>query len=163
VLRQRFVIRFIQALEEGYNICNVDASSFDKLNYTRRSWQHKIGSNNVTCLTGYNRTSLHAAVTTKGQIFYQLHQSTNDTPVVILFMKGLMARLEEQDPDYKETTVFQFDNAPNQTSKLFKQWLSEQQLLVLWSGNYSFDFAAVEAIFALIKNGGTLINDPDTK
>ena len=66
-----------------------------------------------------------AGIGTDGSIYYFLHQGNNNTLTTIYFFSELLKKLELENQDYKNSTVFMLDLASYHSSGLMRAWLAE--------------------------------------
>ena len=75
----------------------------------------------------------------------------NNSETVWFFVASLCHKLQEQDPDWRQNTVFLLDNAAYHVGNYMMEKLEHYRVPVLFSGPYSYDAAPVEKVFAYIK------------
>jgi len=99
------------------------------------------------------RLALLCALDTKGQIYYSLSQSNTDSDMMMLYMRHLLRRLDEEEADWRDNTVFLFDGAKYHTSEEMKAYFRKMDIKVIYSGPYSYTSAPIELVFGALKQG----------
>ena len=99
------------------------------------------------------RISLIVALDTDGKMWSALTQANTDADVMLLFMRHLIRRLDQESPGWEDDTIFLLDNAAWHTSKVMRKRLARLGLRVIFSGPYSYSVAPVELVFAALKFG----------
>jgi len=67
------------------------------------------------------------------------------------FIAGLCLQLQQEDPDWRQNTLLQMDNARYHVSNYMLEKLQAFRIPAFFTGPYSYDAAPVEKIFAAIK------------
>ena len=99
------------------------------------------------------RLALIAALDTDGNIYFSLTHSNTDTDsdVMILFLLGLVNKLNQETPDWISKSLLLLDNAKYHTSEETRSALKKLQVPVIYSGPYSYSSAPIELLFAGLK------------
>jgi transposase len=64
-----------------------------------------------------------------------------------------MQVLDNESPDWRDNTVFLWDNAPYHSSQETRAAIQALGLKIIFSGPYSYSGAAIETLFAHLKLG----------
>ena len=121
----------------------------------------KNKTNNFSTSGTFTRTALTAAITTHGELFYSMHQSTNNSATTKLFLSQLALIFAGRYPDSKSKVIYVLDNARYHKSYDFMQFIKDAGLQVLFLGPYSFAAAGIEKLFAFCKRPGQGIEKND--
>jgi len=97
------------------------------------------------------RLSMIAALDTNGHVWFSLAHATTDSDVISLFWKTLAHSLDDEDPGWRENTIFLWDNATYHTSAETLSVLHRLGLQVIFTGPYSYDAAPIETLFSQLK------------
>ena len=152
VVRQQCAKKILELLEQGFNIINVDESWINELDFQRRKWHDRTESNSLPKKTVFPRLSLLAAIDTTGRVFMALTTINTTSEVVCLFVRKLVDALEQEDPNFREKTVLQFDGATYHRSQEVRNFLRNIGVKALISGPYGYDIAPIEMLFAALKS-----------
>ena len=93
-----------------------------------------------------------AAITSKGRVFSSINQGKNTTTTFAHFLVRLCRELEQRDRDWRSKSVILLDNASIHRSREAFRYYEAIQIPVMFLAPYSFEMAAVERLFAFIKN-----------
>lgn len=111
VLRQQYALTSVEQLENNKRIINVDETWINETNFVRKIWSKKQGNTTLNASTISPRISMIAALDSDGQVWFSLTQTTTDSDVFMMFLQHLAERLDEEQPGWRENTVFLWDNA----------------------------------------------------
>ena len=100
-----------------------------------------------------HRLSLIAAVDTLGQTYFAVSQSIIDSAVFSAFIVRLVAILDAEDWNWRESTVIVFDNATYHTSDETMEALRVHDVPTMLTGPYGYDGSPCEKLFAHFKYG----------
>ena len=64
-----------------------------------------------------------------------------------------MQVLDNESPDWRDNTVFLWDNAPYHSSQETRAAIQALGVKIIFSGPYSYSGAAIETLFAHLKLG----------
>ncbi len=92
------------------------------------------------------------AVSSEGRVFFTINQGKNTTVSHKFFMMKLIRKLEETSGNWRKRTVFLMDNASIHRSQEALDFYQALGLHVMFLAPYSFEMAAVEKLFAYVKN-----------
>jgi transposase len=96
--------------------------------------------------------SIIAAVSSKGRIFFSVNQGSTSSITFCYFIASLCQKLDQSSSRWRQSSVFLLDNASFYKSQDTRRALSAFKVPVMFLGPYSFDMAAVEKLFSVIKN-----------
>jgi transposase len=96
--------------------------------------------------------SIIAAVSSKGRIFFSVNQGSTTSITFCYFIASLCQKLDQSSSRWRQSSVFLLDNASFHKSQDTRRALSAFKVPVMFLGPYSFDMAAVEKLFSVIKN-----------
>ena len=99
------------------------------------------------------RLALIAALDTAGRVYFSVNHSNTDSDVLLLFLRLLVLRLNDDTPDWMSDSVILLDNAKYHTSKETREALLKLGIPVIFSGPYSYSSAPIELMFSGLKNG----------
>ena len=153
VLRQQYALRLLPLLASKKRIINVDESWINQTRFLRRIWAPSDSSGSVTDKQVSPRISLLVALDTDGKMWCALTQANTDADVMLLFMRYLIRRLDQESPGWQEDTIFLLDNAAWHTSKVMRKRLARLGVKIMYSGPYCYSTAPVELVFAALKLG----------
>ena len=71
--------------------------------------------------------------------------------VICLFLKRLVYRLNLEDRNFRNHTIFQMDGAKYHTSYETKNFLTNLGVKTIISGPYGYNIAPIEMFFAALK------------
>jgi len=141
----------LELLHSGRRVINVDESWIHATNYTRMMWRPPSAPGTMISKSVAPRLALLCALDTKGQIYYSLSQSNTDSDMMMLYMRYLLRRLDEEEADWRDNTVFLFDGAKYHTSEEMKAYFRKMDIKVIYSGPYSYTSAPIELVFGALK------------
>jgi transposase len=93
-----------------------------------------------------------AAVTSQGQTFFTVNQGKTTSLTFLLFIVKLCKELDGRDRNWRSTSTLVIDNASIHRAKQTLSAFEEMGLPVMFLAPYSFKMAAVEKLFAVVKN-----------
>ena len=71
--------------------------------------------------------------------------------VICLFLKRLVYRLNLEDSNFRNKTIFQLDGATYHTSYETRNFLTNSGVQTIISGPYGYNIAPIEMFFAALK------------
>ena len=86
LLRQQYAFAILQQLLFGRRIINLDESTLETLNYTRKLWLPKGRKCTVPKLPLSPKLSVIAAIDTEGRVYASLSQANTDSDTLFLFV-----------------------------------------------------------------------------
>jgi len=92
------------------------------------------------------------AISSDGKLFASVTQVNTTSNVFCLFMSKLVQRLNKEDKNWQQNTIWLFDGAPYQTNEASQNWLKALGLNYVISAPYSYSAAPIELAFALLKS-----------
>jgi hypothetical protein len=93
-----------------------------------------------------------AAVTSQGSTFISINQGKTTSLTFLFFMVRLCKALDSRDRDWRARSILLLDNASIHRSKETLASFESMGLPIMFLAPYSFKMAAVEKLFAVVKN-----------
>jgi transposase len=93
-----------------------------------------------------------AAITSRGHTFFSINQGKNTSLTFLLFIVKLCKELDNQDFNWRASSILLLDNASIHRAKQSLTAFEQMGLPVMFLAPYSFKMAAVEKLFAVVKN-----------
>ena len=152
-LRCMYAQRFLQVLQDGYRLINIDETWLNQLEFNRAKWCQKGETNSLPTKSMTPRISMIAAVSSNGELYCALTQVNTDSDVVMQFMGRLANQLAREDAGYRQKTVILMDNAAYHKSKETRAYFDKLGIKLMLSGPYSYSGAPCELFFAYFKQG----------
>ena len=140
-----------ELLSLSKRIINVDESWVPETNYNRSMWCPINAPYTITDKFMSPRLALIATLDTDGNVYFSLTHSNTDNNVMLLFILGLVNKLNQETPDWISKSVLLLDNAKYHTSEETRAGLKKLQVPVIYSGPYSYSSAPIELLFAGLK------------
>ena len=100
-----------------------------------------------------------AALDNFGKIWFSLGHAATDGDVIALFLMNMVKMLDNEDPNWRDNTIFLWDNTPYHTSAETKMIIHRLGLQIIYSGPYSFSAAPIETLFSGLKLGELNLED----
>ena len=141
----------LDLLEQGFTIVNIDESWLNELDFRRRKWHACAETNSLPTQSTRPRLSVIAAIDTRGRIFMALTTVNTTSEVICLFLKRLVYRLNIEDGNFRDKTVFQLDGAKYHRSYETRNLLANLGVKTIISGPYGYNIAPIEMLFAALK------------
>jgi transposase len=151
ILRQIAAEQYIQILEEGKVLINVDESVLRATDHRTRGWNpfgRRTFSSHSQRLFSVN---IIAAITTRGQVLFTVNRGRTRSSTFCLFLAKLASHLDIENPQWRANSILLIDNAPYHRSKETREFLARAQIPLMFLGPYQFAMAPVEKLFAFIK------------
>ena len=123
VLRQQYALKMLDLLAEGKRVLNVDESWLNETSFTRRIWCPADAAGTVPLRTMSPRISLIAALDTEGCVYFSLTQTNTDQHVMLVFLRHLAGKLDEETPGWREDTVLLLDGATYHTGEEIRDYM----------------------------------------
>ena len=95
VLRQQFAIKFIEILNSGKRVINVDESLLGQSDFRKRKWMVPGTSNSVAKKALQPRVSMIAALDNLGGVFISLVQGNSNSKIMEIYFQNLCRKLEK--------------------------------------------------------------------
>jgi transposase len=93
-----------------------------------------------------------AAITSKGRTFFSINQGKTTSLTFCLFIANLIKILDTQDKNWRAKSTLLLDNASIHRSKDSITNFEAFGVPIMYLAPYSFKMAAVEKLFAFVKN-----------
>ena len=71
--------------------------------------------------------------------------------MIKLFLTHLLFQLDRERPGWRSNTMLVFDNASYHTNSNVQDYMVRNNINYLYTGPRSYDFNAIEAVWALLK------------
>lgn len=153
VMRQQYALAMLSALDSGKRIINVDETWLNETNFTRKTWCLPESRGSVPQRVISPSLSMIAALDTDGRVFFALSHATTNQDTFMVFMRHLVAKLDQETPGWQENSIILVDNAPYHTGDDISNYLRKMQVPIMYSGPYSYSAAPIESLFSLLKWG----------
>jgi transposase len=93
-----------------------------------------------------------AAITSQGHTFFTINQGKTTSLTFLLFIVKLCKELDNRDRDWRIRSTLLLDNASIHRAKQSLAAFEQMGLPIMFLAPYSFKMAAVEKLFAVVKN-----------
>ncbi len=93
-----------------------------------------------------------AAVDNFGEVYLSMTQVTTDSNMMCMYLHHLVALLEEEDPNFRESTVFVIDGAKYHDSSQTRALMELLDLPIVLSAPFSYNLSVCELFFAALKS-----------
>lgn len=87
-----------------------------------------------------------------GDAYLCLSQSKTDSQKVMLFFEHFFKKLDSDQPDWKENSIFLMDNASYHKSEDTMPYFHRNKVPVFYTAPYSYDAAVAEMFFSYLKS-----------
>lgn len=152
VLRQQFGIRFLELLQSGKRVINVDETWIVDTQFIRSKWQEKGSNHSQAAKKVTPRIAMILAFDNYGEVYFALTQVNTDADVVKMFLSQLSSRLDVERPGWRNDSVVLLDGAQYHTCSDVKEFIQMLKMPVMFTGPYSYAVSPVELFFAYLKN-----------
>ena len=126
-----------------------------KASLTVRAMKDMGGDPNIISNTRLMSTgckvNIIAACSSRGRIWMTVNHGNNNTETILSFIFRLCKLLQDEDPEWRNHYRILLDNASYHRSNDAMAMYKELKIPVMFLGPYSFDCAAVEKVFCMIK------------
>ena len=111
VLRMFYAKEMLTHLQNKVRCINIDESWIPHLDFRSKMWRQR-GVNNTHSVKSITfKVNMIVAVDTEGNVYSSLTQFNTDSSVMLMFLSRLAQQLTKETPDWRENTIFIFDNA----------------------------------------------------
>ena len=93
-----------------------------------------------------------AGVSNLGDFLYTVNCGKTNTDRFFLFLMKVIRQLKSKDENWRENTIFLFDNAAYHRSQINMERYQHYKIPVMFLGPYHFKLAPMELMFSYIKN-----------
>mmetsp|Transcript_47725 Transcript_47725/g.34985 ORF Transcript_47725/g.34985 Transcript_47725/m.34985 type:complete len:117 (-) Transcript_47725:839-1189(-) len=95
--RQFAASRYIETLESGKRIINIDESLINRTQYKKVGWNLK--GNDLVCPQAQrlSEVSIVAAVSSQGELYYSINRGANNSLTIKYFLASLIKLLDFED------------------------------------------------------------------
>ncbi len=94
-----------------------------------------------------------AALDTDGRVFFSLSHAATDQDTFMLFLRHLVAQLDNDSPGWQDDSIIPMDNAPYHTGEEIWDYLRKMQIPIMYTAPYSYSASPIETLFAHLKLG----------
>ena len=150
ILRQRWAMRFLELYGQKTWL-NIDESWLSESNFQRRKWRMPGELNTVPVGYMAPRISIIVGLDTRGNLYLTLSQANTDSDTIEPFIHLLAAKLDAEQPNWREHYVWLLDNASYHTSAQTMKVFEKLRVPVCFLGPNSYDAAVCELVFAALK------------
>ena len=98
------------------------------------------------------RITMIAAVDTNCVVYVSLLQANSDSETFGLYLQELVKVLDQENEQWRASTILVMDGASYHTSKETKETMSNLHIPVLFFGPYSYLISPCELFFSLFKS-----------
>ena len=143
----------IAQLGFGKRIINVDETLFNETNFVRKSWT-PVQTRKASALKAVQPSlAMITSLDSDGRVFFALSHSTTDQDSFMVFMRHLVAKMDNLIPGWQESSIILIDNAPYHSGEEIRDYLHKMEVPIMFSGPYSYSAAPIESLFSLLKFG----------
>ena len=153
ILRQRWAMSFLEIIKKKPRIINVDESALVYLDFSRRIWATKGSSHGIKVPAVQPRLSLIMAIDNHGVIYGSMTSVNTDATMMGLYMRELVKKLDQEDENWRRSTVILHDGAAYVRSSAFIAVLKKLHVPWMMSSPHSYNISWVELLFGAIKTG----------
>ena len=126
--------KMLALLDEGKRVINIDETWLPYLDFRNMKWRQKGEANTVSSKDLAPRVNMIAALDTEGRIYVSLTQFNTDADVMLMFLSRLANLLSQEDKDWRDNTVWLFDNASYHREKGVREHLCKLGVQTVLSG-----------------------------
>ena len=110
VLRQQWAQKLFQLPHVTRLIC-LDETWLGMSDFRRRKWQARGSSNSVAAFTMVPRVTMLLAVDNQKRVYVSLAQANSNKRMFGMFIRNLVLKLDNEDPDWRMKSVVILDGA----------------------------------------------------
>jgi hypothetical protein len=143
---------YIKILKAGKEVINIDESIIRSTDQRNRGWVRPGKRILTSRALRLPQISMIAAVTSQGSTFISINQGKTTSLTFLFFMVRLCKALDSRDRDWRARSTLLLDNASIHRSKETLASFESMGLPIMFLAPYSFKMAAVEKLFAVVKN-----------
>jgi hypothetical protein len=143
---------YIKILKNGKEVINIDESIIRSTDQRNRGWARpgkRILSSRALRLP---QISMIAAITSQGHTFFSINQGKTTSLTFLIFVVRLCKELDNRDPNWRARSTLLLDNSSIHRAKQSLAAFEQVGLPIMFLAPYSFKMAAVEKLFAVVKN-----------
>jgi hypothetical protein len=97
------------------------------------------------------RVTMLLAVDSLGHVWLSLAQANSNRQIFGMFLRHLALKLDQEDPDWRESAVLLLDGAAYHAAAATKELMHKLRLPVMMLGPYSYEASPCELYFAAFK------------
>ena len=111
VQRQQSALKLIEALSSGKRVINVDESWLSHSRFHHQAWLTPYERTSVNIGKLPYRLSMIAGICNRGECYFTLSQSNTNSKSFGAFLLRLAELLDEEDKNWRDSTLILLDNA----------------------------------------------------
>ena len=77
-----------------------------------------------------------AGISNRGNVYYTINRGKNNSKTFIAYLVKLIEHLDKENPYWRETTIFVFDNARYHRSSFIMNWYRALNIPIMFLGPY---------------------------
>lgn len=129
----------------------MDETWLGMADFRRIKWQPKSMVNSLSFPTILPMISMIVGLDTEGLVYFSLTQANFNALIVEIFFRQLVAKLDQEDKEWRRDTIVLKDNAKYHCSAHTLRILESLKVPTMFLGPYSFSAAPCELLFAHFK------------
>jgi len=126
--------KMLALLDEGKRVINIDETWLPHLDFRNMKWRRRGEANTVSSKDLAPKVNMIAALDSEGHIYVSLTQFNTDADVMLMFLSRLANLLSQEDKDWRDNTVWLFDNASYHREKGVREHLRKLGVQTVLSG-----------------------------
>ena len=126
----------LEILNGDMIVINIDESSFVEADFRRQKWRRRQETNSVSAKDISPRINVFAAIDTEGRSYLSITQCINNHEVFCLYIHKLLAKLQQERPNFRENTIFQIDGASMHVAKETRNYMTNLGIKVFITAPY---------------------------
>ena len=131
----------------------MDETWLNETNFQRMAWCRPEGTGSIPLRPITPSLAMISALDTDGRIYFSLSHANTDQDTFMLFMRHLVAKLDQETPGWQENSVILLDNAPYHVSADARTYLRKMQVPIMYTAPYSYSASPIESLFSILKLG----------
>jgi hypothetical protein len=116
---------YIENLEQGIRIINIDESIINMLDRRIKSWSRKSKPLHVKIEEPLAQVNIIAGISNRGEFYFTLNKGINNSMTFYYFILKLVTHLDNVDWNWRSWTVLLIDNAPYHRSNALLEKFNE--------------------------------------
>jgi hypothetical protein len=136
LLRQLAAEQYVQVMQEGRVIINVDESVLRATDHRTRGWSpygRRTFASHSQRLFSLN---IIAAMSSEGKVFFTVNRGRTRSSTFCLFLAKLAAHLDKETPSWRSNAIVLIDNAPYHRSKETREFIARTRVPLMYLGPY---------------------------
>jgi hypothetical protein len=153
ILRQQWAIVYLGILKSKKRVINIDESWVGQMDFTRQIWAPKYTTHSIPIKQVKPRISMIMALDNFGEVYASFTQVNTDSKVMSMYIKELVNTLDDEDRNWRHTSIFMHDGAKYAQSKSTQATLKDLRVPFMLLAPHSYNVAPIELLFGAIKTG----------